>query len=67
MSNINEILNKTMGNLPFRKGALLLIGLAVCFISSAASAPRDTVKRWQGMSVRTNLFWDAQSEPNIGL
>ena len=52
---------------PLRKGGLLLIGLALNFITYAASEPRDTVKRWQGMSVRTNLLWDAAAEPNIGL
>ncbi len=56
-----------MVNWPLRKGGLLLIGLALNFITYAASEPRDTVKRWQGMSVRTNLLWDAVAEPNIGL
>ena len=56
-----------MVNWPLRKGGLLLIGLALNFITYAASEPRDTVKRWQGMSVRTNLLWDAAAEPNIGL
>lgn len=51
----------------FRKGVLLLIGMAMVFVASAASHPRDTVKRWQGMSIRTNLLWDAAAEPNIGL
>ena len=53
--------------LPLRKGGLLLIGLASCFVTYAASQPRDTVSRWQGMSIRTNLLWDALAEPNIGL
>ena len=52
---------------PLRKGGLLLIGLALNFVTYAASEPRDTVKRWQGMSLRTNLLWDAVAEPNIGL
>ena len=56
-----------MVNWPLRKGGLLLIGLALNFIAYAASEPRDTVKRWQGMSLRTNLLWDAVAEPNIGL
>ncbi len=56
-----------MVNWPLRKGGLLLIGLALNFITYAASEPRDTVKRWQGMSLRTNLLWDAVAEPNIGL
>lgn len=56
-----------MVNWPLRKGGLLLIGLALHFVTYAASEPRDTVKRWQGMSVRTNLLWDAAAEPNIGL
>lgn len=56
-----------MVNWPLRKGGLLLIGLALNFITYAASEPRDTVKRWQGMSLRTNLLWDAAAEPNIGL
>lgn len=56
-----------MVNWPLRKGGLLLIGLALHFVAYAASEPRDTVKRWQGLSVRTNLLWDAAAEPNIGL
>lgn len=54
-------------NWPLRKGGLLLIGFALHFVAYAASEPRDTVKRWQGLSVRTNLLWDAAAEPNIGL
>lgn len=47
---------------------MLLIGMALCVcVSSAASVQKDTVKRWQGMSLRTNLLWDAAAEPNIGL
>lgn len=53
--------------LPLRKGGLLLIGMACCLVTFAASQPRDTVKSWQGMSIRTNLLWDALAEPNIGL
>lgn len=56
-----------MVNWPLRKGGLLLIGFALHFVAYAASEPRDTVKRWQGLSVRTNLLWDAAAEPNIGL
>lgn len=39
------------------------LGLA----QNAQKTPRDTVSRWQGMSIRTNLLWDALAEPNIGL
>lgn len=32
----------------------------------AAPVPADSL-RWEGMSIRTNLLWDAAAEPNIGL
>ena len=49
-------------------GLALLITLPI--LGHAQNVPgesRDTVSRWQGMSIRTNLLWDGAAEPNIGV
>lgn len=47
--------------------ALIVVLPELGLAQNAQKAPRDTVSRWQGMSIRTNLLWDALAEPNIGL
>ena len=47
--------------------ALLMVLPELGLAQNAQGTPRDTVSRWQGMSIRTNLLWDALAEPNIGL
>ena len=47
--------------------ALLMVLPELGLAQNAHGTPRDTVSRWQGMSIRTNLLWDALAEPNIGL
>ncbi len=56
-----------MINVPFRKGGLLLVGLAVSIVASAATHLQDSLKRGSGVSLRTNLLWDAAAEPNLGV
>lgn len=36
-------------------------------LASGTKAPEDSTRTRQGMSLRTNLLWDAAAEPNIGL
>lgn len=56
-----------MINVPFRKGGLLFVGLAVSIVASATTHLQDSLKRGSGVSLRTNLLWDAAAEPNLGV
>ena len=47
---------------------VLMLLLSVASAAVVSAHPKDTVKRGgPGISIRTNLLWDAAAEPNLGL